>query len=153
MNVKANFRGTCSICGKYAFLVDGCCLDCYPLKNNPCKWDHLISIDEFYKKILYLRSKRDYTEIVKLHILLTDAGIPHTLNMSHDGYQICYPSKGKRILSVIEHSGSYGSEDDLLEIQGLLTPQERENDGVLGRLTAVDVLERIWEHLRKEGTV
>lgn len=38
------------------------------------------------------------------------------------------------------------SEQDLLEIMGLLTEEEEKIDRVLGWLTAKDVFDRIYEH-------
>lgn len=97
--------------------------------------------------------KRRYTEIFKLKKMLQNAHIPFEW-IEHggdkQGYQICYPEKdGKGVCSVIEHSYSYGSEKDLLEIQGLLTPEEEKDyggDTVLGYLTADDVFSRISKH-------
>lgn len=90
-----------------------------------------------------------YQEIRKLDNMLNDANIPHTFDTLMDGWQICYPY-GRRddncVMDVIEHSGSYGHDDDELEIMGLLTPEEEEWDSVLGNLTAEDVFERIRKH-------
>lgn len=49
-------------------------------------------------------------------------------------------------MDAIEHYGSYGKDEDKLEIMGLLTPDEEEHDSVLGYLTAEDVFERIRKH-------
>lgn len=91
-----------------------------------------------------------YKEILRLEQMLTEAGIPHTFDRSFDGWQVCYPVNeilsNKRVVSVIEHYGSYGKDDDKLEIMGLLTPNESEYDSVLGYLTAEDVFERIRKH-------
>lgn len=55
-----------------------------------------------------------------------------------------YPDDGKeKVCSVIEHKGSYGHEDDLLEIMGLLTDGESKHDDVVGFLSANNVFERI----------
>ena len=67
-----------------------------------------------------------------------------------DGWQIIYPKDGEeRIMDAIENFGSYGSDKDLLEIMGLLTPEEEQHDRVVGYLTAKNVFERIKEHYRK----
>lgn len=88
-----------------------------------------------------------YKEIHRLHQMLTDAGIPHTMKPMMDGWQICYPQDGaKRVVSVIEHYGSYGKDEDLLEIMGLLTKEEEDQDSVLGYLTAEEVFLRIKNH-------
>lgn len=91
----------------------------------------------------------EYTEIIKLHKMLEEAGIPHTFKKFMDGWQVCYPTdedKNGRIADAVEHYGSYGKDDDLLEIMGLLTEEEREQDGVLGYLTAENVFKRMNKH-------
>ena len=93
----------------------------------------------------------DYIEILKLHRLLEDAEIPHTTERFLDGWQVCYPSScGDRVLSAIEHLGSYGRERDLIEIMGLLTPEEEVCDQVAGYLTAENVFRRIKRHYEGE---
>ena len=90
----------------------------------------------------------NYQEILKLDRMLTDASIPHTLDRLFDGWQVCYPTREEPELAMdaIEHYGSYGKDEDKLEIMGLLTPDEEEYDSVLGYLTAEDVFERIRKH-------
>lgn len=90
-----------------------------------------------------------YNEILRLKEMLIQQKIPFDFSEFHGGYHICYPNKDNVICSVIEHDGSYGREDDKLEIQGLLTEQELEetDDTVLGYLTAEDVFARISKHL------
>lgn len=90
-----------------------------------------------------------YQEILRLDKLLTDAGIPHTLDTWQDGWQICYPqnyTNGTCVMDAIEHGGSYGSANDKLEIMGLLTPDEEKYDSVVGHLTAEEVFDRINRH-------
>ena len=105
--------------------------------------------------------KRKYNEIFKLKKMLEDSHIPFEWqeNWGYDGvklemmkrdfpdlmerYQICYPCfNDGRKLSAIQGYGTYGSEQDLIEIMGLLTPEE-EFDPVVGHLTAENVFERI----------
>lgn len=90
----------------------------------------------------------NYQEILKLDRMLTDASIPHTLDRFFDGWQVCYPTREEpeRVMDAIEYYGSYGKDEDKLEIMGLLTPDEEECDSVLGYLTAEDVFERIRKH-------
>lgn len=92
----------------------------------------------------------EYTEILKLKKMLEDAGIPFRTKEYQNGYHL--HSDGFTVdsfntgWSVIEHDGSYGREQKLLEISGgLMTPEEieREDDTVLGWLTAEDVFRRI----------
>ena len=86
-----------------------------------------------------------YTEILKLDKMLSDAKIPHTLNRFLDGWQVIYPSEEKKVADAIQHFGSCGNEENLLEIMGLIKPEETE-DSVLGYLTAEDVFKRMIEH-------
>ena len=90
----------------------------------------------------------NYQEILKLDRMLTNASIPHTLDRLFDGWQVCYPTREEPelVMDAIEHYGSYGKDEDKLEIMGLLTPDEEEHDSVLGYLTAEDVFERIRKH-------
>ena len=88
-----------------------------------------------------------YQEILKLDAMLSEKQIPHTFNKLLDGWQVIYPEDGeKRVMDAIEHCGSYGQEQDKLEIMGLLTPEEEKNDCVLGHLSAEEVFSRIERH-------
>lgn len=96
-----------------------------------------------------------YKEILRLKGMLEKAKIPFSFyerELSH-GYLLRYPAAGveKRVCSVIEHDYSYGHEKDLLEIMGLMTNKEmnREQDNVLGYLTAENVFYRIEKHWKK----
>lgn len=82
-----------------------------------------------------------YTEIVRLHEMLSDANIPHEFRRMFDGYQIIYPGE-VRVSDAIQHGGSYGSDQNLVEIMGLTESE----DGVEGYLTAEDVFERYSRH-------
>lgn len=97
-----------------------------------------------------------YKEILKLDQMLTERGIPHTLRPMKDGWQVIYTGNGSELIAdAIEHYFSYGSECDLLEIYGLLTPEEKQTDDVLGYLTAVEVFRRIendWKNRQTESS-
>lgn len=111
-------------------------------------------------------------EIERLHKMLTDAGIEHEwLDRASQfrfseadfnwGYQIIvYKPNGDRLVSAIEGFGTYGyggfdhgvlgtteKDGDLIEIMGLLTPEEEEDGSVVGYLTAEEVFRRIQEAL------
>lgn len=110
-------------------------------------------------------------EIERLHKMLTDAGIEHEwLDRTPPGEMprrwfgeeivwgwqiIVYKEDGERLVSAIEGYGSYGygsgfdlgESNDLIEIMGLLTPEEEEHDSVAGWLTAEEVFRRIMEAL------
>lgn len=60
---------------------------------------------------------------------------------------------GKQLCDAIEHWGSYGQEQDLLEIMGGLTMKENRDGGVLGWLSAAEVFKRFkycYEHNTSE---
>lgn len=87
-----------------------------------------------------------YTEIRKLQALLELDHIPHQVTRIFDGWQVWYPSKAEHVCDAIEHFGSYGAEQNLLEIMGLLTANEEAVDSVKGFMTAKEVFERIKIH-------
>lgn len=89
--------------------------------------------------------KEKCTEIFRLKEMLEKEDIPFVFKPQFDGYTIKY---GDGVCSVIEHSGSYGSEEDLLEIMGLLTKKELKDDEVRGGLTAENVFRRIRRHYK-----
>lgn len=95
----------------------------------------------------------EYTEILKLNEMLTKSEIPHSVDRMFDGWQIIYFYNGERIADAIEHFGSYGNEENLLEIMGCMTPEE-EQGAVLGFLTAEEVFKRFSKDFlnRKFGT-
>lgn len=102
-----------------------------------------------------------YNEILKLKDMLDEAKIPYQ-SFTDDFFKVkdkldtaplCvvdllrkqYPAYQLRLnkdIDVIEHWGSYGNEEDLLEIMGALTEEEHEHDSVLGHLTAEEVFKR-----------
>ena len=87
-----------------------------------------------------------YKEIFKLERLLKKADIPFEIDRLYDGWQISYPEypiKGV-ICSAIQHYGSRGSQDDLIEIYGLTANGE----SVEGYLTAEEVFNRIRIHYK-----
>ena len=97
----------------------------------------------------YMTDNR-YQEILRLDAMLTEKQIPHTCQKVMDGWQVIYPQDGKkRVMDAIENFGSYGNEQDKLEIMGLLTPEEKKNDTVLGYLSAEEVFSRIDRHWKE----
>jgi len=94
-----------------------------------------------------------YTEIFKLKDMLEKEGISFEWKdesylfstIGEEKYHICVPGfdLGARIVSIIQGWGTYGAEEDKLEIMGLLTNEEAEHDSVVGGLTAQDVFSRI----------
>lgn len=69
-------------------------------------------------------------------------------------YHICYPNKDNMRISVVEGLGTYGREQDRLEILGGFTPYEQfyHGDSPIGFLTAENVFKRIkkdWEEYKE----
>ena len=84
------------------------------------------------------------SEFSKLVNMMMLEGIPFRFNTMWDGYQLHYEVGGREICDVICHSGSYGSDHDLLEMMGL-TPEDYD-DTVRGYLTANEAFGIILEH-------
>ena len=102
-----------------------------------------------------------YTEIFKLKTMLEDAGIMFdwipNFRYSDDElmtkypdlmehYQICYPvfDSNYRVVSVIEGYGTFGAEEDTLEI--MFKTKEDNDDRVIGHLIAEEVFAIIKKH-------
>ena len=97
-------------------------------------------------------NKEKYKEILRLKCMLEKEKIPFKFSELFGGYHIVYPNNQFTECSVIEHNYSYGREQDLLEIKGLLTKNEKKYDYVLGYLSAEEVFKRIkknWKKLRR----
>lgn len=93
----------------------------------------------------------DIEEIFHLVSELERAKIPFEIEFHAGGFHIGYPSLNKEgdraiVCSVILSPMSYGAEAGLLEISGLLTPEEEVLDAVVGYLPAADVYYRIAQH-------
>ena len=85
-----------------------------------------------------------YTEILRLHEMLEQNGIPHEFRRLYDGWQVRYPGGDRWRISAVQHYGSCGATDNLIEIMGIITLEEHmTDDAVLGHLTAEDVYARI----------
>ena len=94
-----------------------------------------------------------YIEIFKLKKMLEEAGIPFEFfdrsDSNFEGYLIRYPNTEYAKCSIIQSDWSYGGEENLLEIMGLLTEEEKRQDSVVGFLTAEEVFKRIKEDYEK----
>lgn len=64
--------------------------------------------------------------------------------------QIIVYKNGRRSWDAICHYGSYGFEEGLLEIMGDIVDVEKDGDGVVGWLTAQDVINRLEENTTHE---
>ena len=85
------------------------------------------------------------TEMKKLINLLEKSNIPFETRDCHGTIQVCYPSIKTMICDAICHDYSYGHEEGLLEIMGLVD-EDTVGDTVEGWLTAKEVYGRISEH-------
>lgn len=97
------------------------------------------------------QTKAEYHEILVLEVRLCDDKIPHIFQPHMGGWRIAYPNDEKVVCSAIEHNGSYGRENDKIEIMGLLTEEESECDSVVGWLTAEEVFNRIKKHYEENS--
>ena len=90
--------------------------------------------------------------IIELRDRLDEAGIPYE-NVDGCGMsRVHYPHRYPFVCSAIWGEGSYGYENGLIEIMGLLTPEEEEYDSVVGNLTVDEVFNRIkndWEESKE----
>lgn len=64
------------------------------------------------------------------------------------GYKLFYPNKENRVCDVILHIGSYGREQGLLEIMGLVY-EEKVGGEVEGYLTVSECFNRIKKHFEE----
>lgn len=113
--------------------------------------------------------KVEYKEIFKLKVMLDNAEIPYEFldrsfidykehTLQYPFYQIIVYEPNQedieepiRLISVIQGRGTYGESQDLLEIQGCLTDEERKEDSVAGHLSSYEVFKRIKENYRIGG--
>lgn len=103
-----------------------------------------------------MKVSQKYKEIFKLKKMLEDADIPfdfyemdekaRKLIPEWEHWHINYPSRADTVISAIEGIGTYGEQDDKLEIMGGLTEEEADGSAVVGWLTAEDVFMRIKNH-------
>ena len=101
-----------------------------------------------------METSKKYKEIFRLKKMREDANIPFDFfeldpeaRKTIPEFEHChinYPNRNKFIVSAVEGIGTYGEQDDKLEIMGGLTEEEKEEGyEVVGWLTAEEVFERI----------
>lgn len=78
-----------------------------------------------------------YTEILRLDKMLDEKKVEHEIIRFWDGYRIVIPYNGREIGDIIQHYGSYGNTENLLETMGFDEPD------VIGSLTAEQAMELI----------
>ena len=74
------------------------------------------AIEEYIKDMNALNP--NYKAIIVLDCKLTEKKIPHELLRLMDGWKIAYPNDEQCVFDVIEHRGSYGHTEDLMEAYG-----------------------------------
>ena len=84
-----------------------------------------------------------YKAILEVDRLLTEENIPHELLRIMDGWKIAYPKQDECQFDVIEHRGSYGHENDLMEAYGYSI------DDVEGHLSVDDAM-KLFRKVHKE---
>ena len=85
------------------------------------------------------------SEMEKLIDMLTEARVPYEICIAFSTPQVCYPNQENCICDAICHKYSYGFEQGLLEIMGLVD-EEEVGDNVEGYLKAEEVFNRILCH-------
>ena len=91
-------------------------------------------------------------EMTKLIALLEVAHVPYEVRPHWDDtIQVGYPNFENTVCDAVCFPGSYGYEQGLLEIMGLVD-EEEVGDNVEGYLTAMKVFQRIFRHYRY-GTI
>lgn len=95
-----------------------------------------------------MKNPLQFREIIRLADMLAGAGVPFTLHRYLDGWQLIYPVKDAKPVSVIQHSYSYGGPHDKLELEGLMTKAEKKADAIMGFMSAEEVFNRISKHWR-----
>lgn len=92
-----------------------------------------------------------YQAIQRLHKELDDRGIPHDFHELFDGYQICVPKDHRKNNcegDAIQNFGSYGAEEDLIEVYGFSL---EDPDGYLTVDEALEYFEKWWAKEKKEA--
>lgn len=83
-----------------------------------------------------------FVEILKLEDKLAGAGIPYEKRVKFGGWLIAMnDNDGRYIGDAVEHCGSYGRDEDLIEIMGFDIDPEEVGDSVIGYLNANEVFE------------
>lgn len=104
-----------------------------------------MKVSQKYKEIFKLKEMLE-KEKIPFDFFEMDAGVRDFMP-DWEHWHLNYPSRAHTIISAIEGFGTYGEQDDKLEIMGGLTPKEEASgDPVIGWLTAEDVFNRIKNH-------
>lgn len=77
-----------------------------------------------------------FVEILKLENMLVEAGIPYEKKVHLGGWLIVMNDGDRYIGDAVEHCGSYGNDEDEIEIMGFDIDPAEEGDSVIGHLSA-----------------
>lgn len=93
---------------------------------------------------------KKHSEMIKLKKLLDKNNIPYeeTTNSVGGSIQLWYPNKNNAVSDAICHKYSYGYDEGLLEIMGLVDV-DKIGDTVEGYLTAKEVFDRWSKHYKE----
>lgn len=100
-----------------------------------------------YKEEKILMNKNNYFKMLEQYQILIYDDIR---DMMHEGELYPILEEEKRVISIIQGYGTYGSNVDLLEIMGLLTEEEEKEGSVVGYLSAENVFDRIEKYYKNK---
>jgi len=104
-------------------------------------------MNEFHERKIKTELYNGKAEIFRLKAMLIENQIPFDFEpinkFNLEGYQIFYPNYDNVNCLAIQSEISCGNEHNMLEIRGLWTEKEAQDNSVVGWLTAEDVFERI----------
>lgn len=100
-----------------------------------------------YKEEKILMNKNNYLKMLEHYQILIYDDIR---DMMHEGELYPILDEEKRVISIIQGYGTYGSNVDLLEIMGLLTEEEEKEGSVVGYLSAENVFDRIEKYYKNK---
>lgn len=113
-----------------------------------------LSMSDSQKVILkYTELDPKYTALAKVHEMLTAEKIPHLYERFYNGWVIRFTDGVIDEVDGVQHFGSYGESENLIEIIGAITKKEAEQDSVLGYLTAEEVFKRFKYCYKHKTTV
>lgn len=100
-----------------------------------------------YKEEKISMNKNNYLKMLEHYQILIYDDIR---DMMHEGELYPILDEEKRVISIIQGYGTYGSNVDLLEIMGLLTEEEEKEGSVVGYLSAENVFDRIEKYYKNK---
>lgn len=113
--------------------------------TDPTVIDNCIHNIKRHIELLEQIDKTPYQEIMRLRRMIIKAELPNCeMTYLLDGFKFTlYNNESEVLCNVIEHQYSYGNKNDLLELNGGLTKEEKSLDHVIGNLSAEEVFKRL----------